>query len=312
MAVNNQLNLGVNALPVDQGGTGNASATAYALLAGGATSTAPLQSLTGVGTLGQVLTSNGPGVLPSFQVGSGAGGLGAVIQSIVTTPVALTNNVNTDLTSLALPAGTYLLFGNSFIEFSSFQGGDAVTWVNNAPTSPPPAPDFSAVCDASNQLSCVGQNVPFHTVTYASPTTVYLGVRALSSGGGRTATGALYAIPYTVSIPGTNFWINVATNTQALANNQGYITNNGATLVTYTLPATAAQGTIIEIAGSSAGGWTITQNAGQSIVVGVNTSTVGAGGSVSSTQPSNQIKLLCTVANTTWVALSMQGILNIV
>jgi 3D (Asp-Asp-Asp) domain-containing protein len=66
MAVNNQLNLGVNPLVVEQGGTGINSTTAFALIAGGTTSTGPLQSLASVGTAGQALISNGPGVLPSF------------------------------------------------------------------------------------------------------------------------------------------------------------------------------------------------------------------------------------------------------
>src|SRR5579863_6385780 len=41
------------------GGTGVASTTAYAVLCGGTTSTAALQSIASVGTTGQVLVSNG-------------------------------------------------------------------------------------------------------------------------------------------------------------------------------------------------------------------------------------------------------------
>jgi hypothetical protein len=62
-------------LPVANGGTGVASATAYALLAGGTTSTGAFQSLAGLGTAGQVLTSNGAGALPTFQTSSGISGL---------------------------------------------------------------------------------------------------------------------------------------------------------------------------------------------------------------------------------------------
>ena len=54
-------------IPVNLGGSGVASHTAYALLAGGTTSTGAVQSLAGVGTSGQVLTSNGAGALPTFQ-----------------------------------------------------------------------------------------------------------------------------------------------------------------------------------------------------------------------------------------------------
>ena len=69
-------------LPVTNGGTGVASATAYALLAGGTTSTGAHQSIASVGTTGQVLTSNGAGALPTFQTPS-TGGLS--VQAIQTT-----------------------------------------------------------------------------------------------------------------------------------------------------------------------------------------------------------------------------------
>lgn len=58
-------------LPVAGGGTGVASTTAYAVLCGGTTSTGALQSITGVGSSGEVLTSNGAGALPTFQAVSG-------------------------------------------------------------------------------------------------------------------------------------------------------------------------------------------------------------------------------------------------
>jgi hypothetical protein len=54
-------------LPVANGGTGATSQTAYAVLAGGTTSTGAYQSVASVGTSGQVLTSNGAGALPTFQ-----------------------------------------------------------------------------------------------------------------------------------------------------------------------------------------------------------------------------------------------------
>ena len=58
---------------VPAGGTGVAAFTAYAPVFGGTTSTGALQSGT-VGSAGQVLTSNGAGVLPSFEdVPSSAG-----------------------------------------------------------------------------------------------------------------------------------------------------------------------------------------------------------------------------------------------
>ncbi len=52
---------------VAQGGTGDTSLTAYAVLCGGTVSTNPVQPVAGVGSSGQVLTSNGAAALPTFQ-----------------------------------------------------------------------------------------------------------------------------------------------------------------------------------------------------------------------------------------------------
>jgi hypothetical protein len=64
---------GGGAIPVNQGGTGNTSATAYAVLTGGTTSTGAFQSIASVGTSGQILTSNGAGALPTFQTAAAGG-----------------------------------------------------------------------------------------------------------------------------------------------------------------------------------------------------------------------------------------------
>jgi hypothetical protein len=57
------------------GGTGATSFTAYSVITGGTTSTGALQNVSGVGTSGQVLTSNGAGTLPTWQTSSAGAGL---------------------------------------------------------------------------------------------------------------------------------------------------------------------------------------------------------------------------------------------
>ncbi len=56
-----------------RGGTGNASFDTFEVLASGTTTVNPLQSIDS-GNSGQVLTSNGVGVLPSFQDSTSGGG----------------------------------------------------------------------------------------------------------------------------------------------------------------------------------------------------------------------------------------------
>ena len=54
-------------VPVDQGGTGLTTTTAYSVVFSGTTATGNFQASAGPGTSGQVLTSNGAGALPTFQ-----------------------------------------------------------------------------------------------------------------------------------------------------------------------------------------------------------------------------------------------------
>ena len=59
--------LPLTTVTVAKGGTGLATATAYAVVCGGTTGTGAFQSIASVGTSGQLLTSNGAGLLPTFQ-----------------------------------------------------------------------------------------------------------------------------------------------------------------------------------------------------------------------------------------------------
>lgn len=62
-------------LVVEGGGTGVTSFDAYAVVCGGTTSTDPLQDVSPIGSSGDVLTSNGGGMLPSWQAASSGASL---------------------------------------------------------------------------------------------------------------------------------------------------------------------------------------------------------------------------------------------
>ncbi len=72
------------------GGTGDTSFTAYAVICGGTTSTNPLQNVSGVGTANQVLTSNGAGLLPTWQASSSSGAVTQFTLDAGTTPITPT------------------------------------------------------------------------------------------------------------------------------------------------------------------------------------------------------------------------------
>ena len=54
------------------GGTGNTTFTAYSIICAGTTATGAFQNVSGVGTAGQFLTSNGAGALPTWQTAGSA------------------------------------------------------------------------------------------------------------------------------------------------------------------------------------------------------------------------------------------------
>ena len=76
------------------GGTGRTTHTAYNVICGGTTTTDAQQSIASVGTVGQVLTSNGASALPSFQTPTSV------------TPDAVSDQVNSSTGYFDLPAGT--------------------------------------------------------------------------------------------------------------------------------------------------------------------------------------------------------------
>jgi hypothetical protein len=101
-------------------------------------------------------------------------------------------------------------------------------------------------------------------------------------------------------------WVEETGATRALLVNQGVLGNRGSAQ-TFTLPDTAAQGSIIRITQIGAGAITIAQNAGESIRFGTSTTTVGVGGSLTATNTGDSIELICVTANTGWQVLSSIG-----
>jgi hypothetical protein len=120
----------------------------------------------------------------------------------------------------------------------------------------------------------------------------------LQAGTGINITNAAGAITIDATGSGAD-WNDVVGSPQAMVVDNGYVADTVG-LCTLTLPATAAFGTLINVIGKGAGGWIIAQNAGQNIQVGSVSSTVGAGGSVASTNQFDSVQLICTTANTTW------------
>jgi|SRR5690348_444365 len=132
----------------------------------------------------------------------------------------------------------------------------------------------------------------------------------ITAGAGISVTNAAGSI--TIANTSAGFtWNTVAGTSQTIAAQNGYI-NANAGLTTYLLPAVAAVGDTFQLAGRGAGGWILTQNAGQVIHFNSSDTTVGVGGSLASTNRYNTIEVMCIVANTDWTVLDSSGTLTVV
>jgi hypothetical protein len=127
----------------------------------------------------------------------------------------------------------------------------------------------------------------------------------ITAGSGITVTNGPGSITLS-STGGGVTWNNIVGLTANMMPNQGYQANNAAT-VTLNLPVSSNFGDIIQIVGFGLGGWTIGQQPGQQIFAGFTSSTVGVGGSVSSTHYNDTVTLFCNVANTTWSIIGGRG-----
>ncbi len=95
--------------------------------------------------------------------------------------------------------------------------------------------------------------------------------------------------------------VNVTTTSQSMSPNTIYVANN-AGLVTFTLPATAPFGSIISVVGYGSGGWKIAQNVSNQVIVSPQNTSLGVGGSISSTDQFDTLTLICIVTNFVWTA----------
>lgn len=138
--------------------------------------------------------------------------------------------------------------------------------------------------------------------TGATPT-----ANTLTAGAGVTITNGAGTITVATSGVGTT-WIDQTTTPVSIVKNTGYIANN-AGLVTLNVPATAAVGDEFIVQGQGAGGWLLRMNTGQ--VANLGSSPTTSAGSLASTNRYDAVRLVCTVANTTFNAMTAVGNLTV-
>lgn len=126
-----------------------------------------------------------------------------------------------------------------------------------------------------------------------------------------TFTTGANSLDLSVTVPPGISWNNVTLASQSMAVNNAYVVNS-ASQCTLTLPATAAIGDVVRVAGRGSNGWIVAQNGGQTIHFNSSDTTTGVGGQLVSTNRYNGVELVCVTANTDWTVISSSGALTIV
>lgn len=130
--------------------------------------------------------------------------------------------------------------------------------------------------------------------------------------GGVTVAGNPGTNTLTISVSGAGMTWSTISSSQALAVNNGYICIAPGGALALSLPAVSARGDIIEVTLDGATSFSITQGAGQSIRIGNQSTTAGVGGSLTTTQQGDSLRIVCQTANLKWNVLSEMGNLTVV
>lgn len=127
-----------------------------------------------------------------------------------------------------------------------------------------------------------------------------------------TAAGSTITVNSTGGGSGGITWSILTSDLDPMVVDTGYIANK-AGLLSMTLPATAAVGTVQRVTGMNTDvGWRIVQRASQQIHFGDLSTTSGVGGYLESTIKRDSVELVCVVANLEWNILSSLGNVTIV
>ena len=258
------------------GGTGITTYTTGDILYSSASN---VLSKLGIGTAGQVLTVAG-GIpswaasgVPALPLTVGNGGTGNTIFPVGSIPI-----------------------GEGTAAFNSLSPGAAGTIVRSNGAGVDPAysnATFPAGAATGDLLYGISTN-NWSQLTVGST--------------GQVLTVTAGAPGWSTLAPESLSWTDVTGTSQSMAINSGYLANN-ASLVTLTLPSTAAQFSVIKVTGIGAGGWKIAQNANQKIRwLGVD-STVGVSGILSSVDANACVTLRAYVggSSTFWLVEQANG-----
>lgn len=229
------------------------------------------------GTSGTLLQSNGTNWVNTTATYPGTSGTsGTILRSNGT------NIVNSTSTFADTYSASTILYSNGANTVTGLATANSAVLVTNSSG----VPAWSSTM--TNGQLIIGN-------TSGTPTAA-----AITAGSGISVTNGAGSITLAVTGGGLP-WTEETTTSRTMAVNNAYIANN-AGLVTFTLPTTAAIGSVFYIQNKGAGLFKIAQNASQSIRFGGSTTTSGTGGSLTITARDDWLYVVCITADTLFVA----------
>lgn len=258
------------------------------------------------GTTGKVIKDSGFSIVPLAYGGTSAaltasnGGIfystataGAILAGTATATRMLQSgaNVAPAWSTSTWPATTTI---NQILYSSAANTVTGLATVNSAAmvTTAAGVPEFLALTDGQ---VIIGSSAGAPAAATITP------------GTGVTVTNGHNSITISSTAPDTNV-VDQTSTPVTMAANTTYIADD-ASLITFDMPAVAAQGAIFQIVGKGAGGWLVQMNTGQ--VANLNSTPTSSAGSLASTNQWNCIKIMCVTANTTFTVMESSGVITV-
>jgi hypothetical protein len=170
------------------------------------------------------------------------------------------------------------------------------------------------VCSAGYELGFPGGAGGTDTLRFDTQTARVDRINKITPTTGDTARTTLSGYPTSLLYYNGTTWVPAVQAAPTVSGSAGslfpgvpYVTDNNSVRVVCTLPVTASAGDIFIVTGKGTAGWKIAQNASQTIYINGSASTTGTGGYIQSNSFSDCVRLMCTVASTTFEVVDAIG-----